>query len=97
MEAVMPLRRGREKILTTANGAEFLMEDSGMEVPCEATRELLAGRFDSKGTPPAQRQTFLLHRVAIERAASAKYDASGINRRIVVTAKDMASPLSRKF
>ena len=97
----MPLSRGREQILTTANGVEFLMQDSGLEVPCEATPELLAGRFDSQGTPLAQQEAFLLHRIAIEQAASAKYDAGGsgldIDRGIVVTVKDMASPLSRKF
>ena len=98
----MPLSRGREQILTTANGVEFLMEDGGMEVPCEATLELLAGRFGRRqGTPLAQQEAFLLHRIAIEQAASAKYDAGGseldIDRGIVVTAKDMASPLSRKF
>jgi len=97
----MPLSRGREQILTTAYGVEFLMENGGMEVSCEATLELLAGRFDSQGTPLAQQEAFLLHRIAIEQAASAKYDAGGselnIDRGIVVTAKDMASPLSRKF
>jgi hypothetical protein len=101
MEAVMPLSRGREKILTTANGVEFLMEDRGTQVPCEATLELLAGRFDSNGTPLAQQQAFLFHRLAIEQAASAKYDTGGIDlgvdRGIIVTASDMASPLSRKF
>ena len=101
MGAVMPLSRGREQILTTANGVEFLMQDSGLEVPCEATPELLAGRFDSEGTPLSQQQAFLFHRIAIEQAASAKYDAGGsgldIDRGIVVTVKDMASPLSRKF
>ena len=69
----MPLSRGREQILTTANGVEFLMESGGMEVPCEATPELLAGRFDSQGTPLAQQEAFLLHRIAIEQAASAKH------------------------
>jgi Protein of unknown function (DUF1488) len=97
----MPLSRGREQILTTANGVEFLMQDRGLEVPCEATPELLAGRFDSEGTPLSQQQAFLFHRIAIEQAASAKYDAGGsglnIDRGIVVTAKDMASPLSQKF
>ena len=73
----MPLSRGREQILTTANGVEFLMQDSGLEVPCEATPELLAGRFDSEGTPLSQQQAFLFHRIAIEQAASAKYDAGG--------------------
>jgi hypothetical protein len=101
MEAVMPLRRGREQILTTANGVEFLMQDSGLEVPCEATPELLAWRFDSEGTPLSQQEAFLFHRIAIEQAASAKYDASetdsAVDRTIIVTASDMASPLSRKF
>jgi len=77
------------------------MQDGGLEVPCEATPELLAGRFDSEGTPLSQQQAFLFHRTAIEQAASAKYDAgetdSAIDRTIVVTARDMASPLSRKF
>ena len=97
----MPLNRSREQIRPTADGVEFLMEDGGMEVPCEATLELLAGRFDSQSTPLAQQQAFLLNRTAIEQAASAKYDAGrgelDIARGIVVTAKDMASPLSRKF
>ena len=97
----MPLSRGREEILTTVNGVEFLMADSGMEVPCEATLELLAERFDSNGTPLGEQQAFLLHRNAIEQAASAKYDAGEIDldieRGVVITARDMASPLSRKF
>ena len=95
----MPLSRGKEQILTTANGVEFLMQDGGMEVPCEATPELLAGRFGSEGTLLAQQEAFLVNRIAIEQAASAKYDAGELNldRVIVVTAKDMASPLSRKF
>jgi hypothetical protein len=101
MEAVMPLSRGSERILTTANGVAFLMADGGIEVPCEATLELLAGRFDSRGTPLAHEQAFLFHRIAIEQAASVKYDAGGIDldidRRIVVTMRDMDSPLSRKF
>jgi hypothetical protein len=78
----MPLSRGRADILATADGVEFLMEDSGMEVPCEATLELLARRFDSDGTPFGQLQAFLPHRLAIEHAASAKYDAGDIDRDI---------------
>jgi hypothetical protein len=96
-EGVMPLSRGREQILTTANGVEFLMQDSGLEVPCEATPELLAGRFGSEGTPRSQQHAFLFHRIAIEQAASAKYDAGESGVGIVVTTRDMASPLSRKF
>jgi hypothetical protein len=97
----MPLSRGREEILTTVSGVEFLMEDGGMEVSCEATLELLAGRYDSKGTPHGLEHAFLFHRIAIEQAASAKYDAGDIDldidRGLVVTARDLASPLSRKF
>ena len=95
----MPLSRSREEILMTTNGVVFLMEDSGMQVPCEATMELLAGRFDSNDTLLGQKQAFLFHRNAIEHAASAKYDAREIDvdRRLFITAKDMASPLSRKF
>jgi hypothetical protein len=41
------------------------------------------------------------HRGAIEQAASAKFDEGDIepnvDPKIVVTARDMASPLSRKF
>jgi hypothetical protein len=46
-------------------------------------------------------QDFLLHRGEIEQAASFKFDEGDIecgdDPKIVVTARDMASPLSRKF
>jgi hypothetical protein len=97
----MPLSRAREEVLSTMNGVKFLMRDRRMEVPCRATLDLLADRFDSNGTPSGQEQAFLLHRGAIEYAASVKFDEGDIephdDPKIVVTARDMASPLSRKF
>ena len=97
----MPLRRSKEQILSTMNGVKFLMEDGSTEVPCRASLELLAERFGSKGDPNANEMTFRLHRDAIEQAASDKYDAGGlessIDPKIIVTAIDMASPLSRKM
>ena len=97
----MPLSRAREEILTTMNGVKFLMQDNGMEVPCRATLDLLAGRFGSGPTPNGHKQAFLLHRDAIEQAASAKFDEGNIephlDPKVVITARDMASPLSRKF
>ena len=97
----MPLSRAREEILTTMNGVKFLMQDKGMEVPCRATLDLLAGRFDSGATPNGHEQAFLPHREAIEQAASAKFDEGTIephvDPKIVITARDLASPLSRKF
>jgi hypothetical protein len=72
-----------------------------MEVPCRATLDLLADRFDSGATPNGHEQAFRLHRGAIEQAASDKFDEGNIephvDPKIVVTARDMASPLSRKF
>jgi hypothetical protein len=97
----MPLSRAREEVLTTMNGVKFLMRDGGMEVPCRATLDLLADRFDSNGTLNGQEQAFLLHRDAIEQAASAKFDEGNIephaDPKVVITARDMASPLSRKL
>jgi hypothetical protein len=97
----MPLSRAREEILMTMNGVKFLMKDREMEVPCRATPDLLADRFDSGDTPNEQEQAFLLHRCAIEQAASAKFDEGNIepnvDPKVVITARDMASPLSRKF
>ena len=96
----MPLSRAREDILTTMNGAKFLMKDREVEVPCRATLDLLADRFDSGPAPNGQEQAFLLHRIEIEQA-SAKFDEGDIepnvDPKIIVTARDMASPLSRKF
>ena len=54
------------------------MRDRRMEVPCRATLDLLADRFDSNGTPSGQEQAFLLHRGEIEQAASAKFDEGNI-------------------
>ena len=97
----MPLTRSREKILTTMNGVKFWMEDGQTEVPCRATPELLAEKFESTGEPEAKEKACRLNRVAIEEAASNKYDAGDIEPRvdpkIIVTAADMASPLSRKM
>src|SRR5687768_13073211 len=48
------------------DGISFLMKDREMEVPCRATLDLLAVRFDSGATPDGHEQTFFLHRGAIE-------------------------------
>jgi hypothetical protein len=97
----MPLSRSKEQILVTMNGVKFLMQDGGLEVPCRATRELLADRFDSNGESDGDEKAFVLHREAIEQAASDKYDAGetepNIDPKVVVTARDMASALSRKM
>jgi hypothetical protein len=97
----MPLRRSKEQILATMNGIKFLMQDGPAEVPCRATPELLADRFGSNGKPEDDEEVFRLHRLAIEQAASDKYDAGGIepqiDPKVIVTANDMASPLSRKM
>jgi hypothetical protein len=70
-------------------------------IVCPATLEVLTERFDSSADAPGLEQTFLRHRVAIEQTASDKYDAGEIephnDPKIVITARDMASPLSRKF
>jgi Protein of unknown function (DUF1488) len=96
----MPLKRSKEQILTTMNGVKFLMEDGLTEVPCRATRELLGDRFGSNGDQAEDEKAFRLNRVAIEQAASDKYDAGQVepyvDPKIVVTGWDMASPLSRK-
>ena len=96
----MPLTRSKEQILTTMNGVKFLMEDGSTEVPCTATRELLEDRFGN-GDRDEDEKAFRLNRAAIEQAASDKYDAGEVEPRvdpkIVVTARDMASPLSRKI
>src|SRR5262245_15738295 len=98
---LMPLTRSKEQFLTTMNGVKFLMEDGPMEVPCRATRELLGDRFGSNGERDEDEKAFRLNRAAIEQAASDKYDAgeveSRVDPKIVVTAGDMASPLSRKM
>ena len=97
----MPLTRSREKTLTTMNGVKFLMQDGQTEVPCRATPELLVEKFGSNGELSENERIFQLNRHAIERAASTKYDAGKVEPRvdpkIVVTAADMASPLSQKM
>ena len=97
----MPLRRSKEQILSTMNGVKFLMADGPTEVPCRATPELLADRFGSNGEYNGDEEVFRLHRLAIEQAASDKYDAGEIephiDPKVIVTASDMASPLSRKM
>jgi hypothetical protein len=83
------------------NGVKFLMKDREMEVPCRATPDLLSDRFDSGDTQSGQEQAFLLHRDVIEQAASDKFDEGNVepsvDPKVVITARDMASPLSRKF
>jgi hypothetical protein len=97
----MPLTRSKEQILTTMNGVKFLMEDGPTEVPCRATRELFGDRFGSNGDRNEDEKALRLKRGAIEQAASDKYDAgeveSLVDPKIVVTARDMSSPLSRKM
>jgi hypothetical protein len=97
----MPLARSKEQILITMNGVRFLMADGATEVPCRAARELLEDRFGSNGDQAEDEKAFRMHRAAIEQAASDKYDAGQVepvaDPKIVVTAWDMASPLSRKM
>ena len=97
----MPLTRGREDILITMNGVRFLMQDGRVEIPCRASLDLLADRFGSSGEPTENERAFRLNRLAIEEAASRKYDAGDLDPRldpkVTVTAADMASSLSRKM
>ena len=97
----MPLMRCKEQILITMKGVEFLMTDGSNEVPCTATRELLEDRFGSNGERDGDEKAFRGNRAAIEQAASDKYDSGQIEARIdpkiIVTAFDMASSLSRKL
>jgi hypothetical protein len=101
MEKAMPLTRSKEEILITMNGVKFLMADGSTEVPCRASRELLEDRFGSNGDQVEDEKVFRLNRTAIEKAASDKYDAGQVepyvDPKVVVTAWDMASPLSRKM
>ena len=96
----MPLTRSNEQILTTMMGVEFLMCDGETEVACRATRELLRYRFGSSDCD-GDGATFKLHREAIEKAASDKYDAGMVephtDATVVVGEIDMASSLSRKM
>jgi hypothetical protein len=95
----MPLKHSGPRILITTEGIEFLMMDGPREVLCRAACDLLREKFGSSGADGDVR-VFLLHRDSIERAASDKYEAgeveSGVPWKIIVTASDMASPLSRK-
>jgi hypothetical protein len=97
----MPLTRSKEQILITMNGVKFLMADGATEVPCRATRELLEDRFGSNGDQAEDEKAFRLNRAVIEQAASDKYDAGQVepyvDPKVVVTAWDLASPLSRKM
>jgi Protein of unknown function (DUF1488) len=100
MEECMPLKRSRPEILVTTEGVEFLMNDESTEVPCWAESELLREKFGSSGANGDER-AFQLNRESIEGAASAKYDAGDIELhapwKVIVSASDMASPLSRKM
>jgi hypothetical protein len=99
-EDIMPLKRSRPEILITTDGVEFLMVDESTEVPCRAECDLLREKFGSGGSD-GDESAFRLNRESIEGAASAKYDAGNIEPnapwKIIVSASDMASPLSRKM
>jgi hypothetical protein len=79
---------------------EFLMHDGESEIACRASRELLRHRFGSSD-PDGDGETFKLHREAIEKAASDKYDAGILephtDATVIVGEVDMASSLSRKI
>jgi Protein of unknown function (DUF1488) len=96
----MPLTRSNEQILTTMMGVKFLMRDGNAEVACRAAREMLRYRFGSSDGD-GDGETFRLHREAIEKAASDKYDAGMVEPQtdatVVVREVDMASSLSRKM
>jgi hypothetical protein len=100
MEEGMPLKRARSDIIVTTEGVEFLMNDEATEVPCRAERDLLREKFGSSGDD-GDENAFRLNRELIERAASEKYDAGNIEAgapsTVIVSAFDMASPLSRKM
>jgi hypothetical protein len=97
----MPLKRSREEILVTIDGVEFLMADDSTDVPCKAECGLLRDRFGSRGDSHGNERAFRLNREDIEGAASSKYDAGKIEPRapwkIIISASDMASPLSQKM
>jgi hypothetical protein len=100
MEERMPLKRAKPDIIVTTEGVEFLMNDESTEVPCRAECELLREKFGSSGADGDER-AFRLNRESIEEAASEKYDAGKIEasapRKVIISAFDMASPLSRKM
>jgi hypothetical protein len=95
----MPLTRSKEEILVTMMGVKFLMHDGKTEVACRASRELLRHRFGSSDRH-SDGEMFKIHRGAIEKVASDKFDAGMLepppDARVVITETDMASPLSRK-
>jgi hypothetical protein len=97
----MPLTRSKQQILVTMKGVKFLMADGETEVPCTASHELLAQKFGSGGERDQDEKAFRDNRAAIEQAASDKYDAGWIephvDPKVMITARDMASPLSRKI
>ena len=96
----MPLTRSNEQILTTMMGVKFLMHDGKAEVACRAAREMLRYRFGSSDRD-GDGETFRIHREAIEKAASDKYDAGIVephtDATVVVREVDIASSLSRKM
>ena len=93
----MPLTRAREEFFTGTAGVDFLMEDSDLEVPCRATREMLPHRFGSYDEQ-SDAAVFDGNREEIERAASDKYDAGNIDAvMVILTGDDMTSPLSQKI
>lgn len=96
----MPLTRSSEEVLTTMMGVKFLMRDGDREVACRAARELLRYRYGSADLD-GDKKAFELHREAIEKAASEKFDAGMIephtDATVIVTEADMASSLSRKM
>jgi hypothetical protein len=96
----MALVRGREDFLVTVNGVEFLMRDGVREVTCRAALELLRHRFGSSDGL-SDEAAFARNRETIESVASDKYSAgkteAGPDPEIIITERDMASPLSRKI
>ena len=97
----MPLTRSKEQILISMKGVKFLMTDGTTEVPCTASHDLLEDKYGSDGTRDEDEKAFLGNRTAIEKAASDKFDAGQIESsddpKVIVTAYDMSSPLSRKM
>jgi hypothetical protein len=94
------LTRSNEQTLTTMMGVKFLMRDGKAEVACRAAREMLRYRFGSSDRD-GDGETFRIHREAIEKAASDKYDAGIVephtDATVVVREVDIASSLSRKM
>jgi Protein of unknown function (DUF1488) len=76
----MPLTRGRGDFVATMNGVRFIMIDGTTEIPCRAASALLREQYGSEGEGAGDAAAFRTHRVAIERAASEKYDAGEVER-----------------